>query len=167
MTPQTLYSFRPWGGAFLNCFWDAFCASYPVYHEYTDRKSRSEISIHDRRHLVNVCVCLSVQCNSQIPHVCAAATCGRRFWSSSCTGISSRLSGFAGELGGWTGLRMHDCSGGMKRVSHLYASECVPAATKVWRKLSHTFCKRTAACVSLCASLGPLDSRIPSRSTCS
>lgn len=62
---------------------------------------------------------LSVQCNSQIPHVCAAATCERRFWSSFCTGISSHPSESAGELGGSTGPQMHDCSVGMKKVSHL------------------------------------------------
>lgn len=78
-----------------------------------------------------VCDCLSVQCNSQIPHVCAVATCERRFWSSSCTGISSRLSGFAGELEGWTGLRMHDCSGGMKRVSHLLNTKVMSVHNEV------------------------------------
>lgn len=96
--------------------------SYPVHHEYTDRKSRSKISIHNRRHFVCVCVCviaLNVQCNSRTPRVCAAATCERRFWSSSCTGISSRPSEFAGELGGSTGPQMHDCSVGTRKASHL------------------------------------------------
>lgn len=55
----------------------------------------------------------------RIPHACAEVTCGRRFWSSSCTGISSRPSGFASGRGGWSGRQMHDCSEDMRRVSHL------------------------------------------------
>lgn len=120
MTPQTLYSFRPWGDAFLNrhgCIW-RFISSL-------SRVCRQEEQVRDQHSRSEAlgCTCvrfsLSVRCNSRIPHVCAAATCERRFWSSSCTGISSHPSEFAGELGGSTGPQMPDCSVGMKKVSRL------------------------------------------------
>lgn len=72
-------------------------------------------------HLVNVATVarLSAPRSIQIPRACAEGTCARRFSSSSCTGISSRPSGSASGLGGWTGRRTRDCSGGTRRVSHL------------------------------------------------